>query len=99
MDREGQLDDAEVGAEVPAARGAGADQLVADLTGEGLELGVGEVPEVGRRGDLLQQSHPGPFVRLTDPVECRRDRRGDRVGEPTTGHLATAPGNGRTPSR
>ena len=34
VDRHGQLDHAEVGAEVAAARGAGADQLVADLRGQ-----------------------------------------------------------------
>ena len=48
VDGEGHLHDAEVGAEVAAARGAGADQLVADLGRQGLELCVVEGAEVSR---------------------------------------------------
>jgi hypothetical protein len=51
-----ELHDAEVRAEMAAARRTGADQLVPDLAGEGLELGIGEIADVGRRRDLLEQA-------------------------------------------
>ena len=79
VDRQRQLDDAEVGAEMAATRGAGAHQLVADLARQRGQLVVGEVAEIAGSGDLLQQCHAFPLVRRRDRVECRRDdvtRRG-----------------------
>ncbi len=57
VQRQGQLDDAEVGAEVAAGAGDLADQEVADLGGQLVELGVGEVAQVTRAGDPVQHSH------------------------------------------
>jgi hypothetical protein len=48
VDRERQLDDAQVGPEMAATRGARADELVPDLAGQGVQLVVGEVAEIGR---------------------------------------------------
>ncbi len=42
VQRQGEFDDAEVRAEVPAGRGDRGDDQVADLLGEGLELVVSE---------------------------------------------------------
>ena len=73
---ERQLDDAEVGAEVAAAGGAGADQLVTDLAGQ---RGPSWSSVRSRRsaGEVTCSSSPidVPLVRTRrDPVECRRSR-------------------------
>ena len=70
VDGQRQLDHTQVGAEMTAARRTGAHQLVADLAGEHLELGVVEGAEVTRPRDLLQQSHRLPLVH--DPVGVHR---------------------------
>ena len=57
VDRERQLDHAEVGAEVPADGRAGGDQEVADLGRQGRQLVVGEAAEVARTRDLIEQTH------------------------------------------
>ncbi len=56
----GQLDDAEVRAEVAPDLGGRADQQVADLAGEGLELDVVEPAEVTRPRDGLEDRHGAP---------------------------------------
>jgi hypothetical protein len=57
VDRERELDDAEVGAEVAAAGRARAHQLVTDLRGQLVELAVVELAQVLRPGDRLQLPH------------------------------------------
>ena len=48
VERDRQLDDAEAAAEMAAGRGDGRDDRLADLGGEPVELGRGQVAEVGR---------------------------------------------------
>ena len=57
VDRDGELDDAEVRTEVPAGAGAHGDQTVADLAGQHVELVGGEVAQVTRGRDRLQVAH------------------------------------------
>ena len=51
MQRDGQLDDAEAGAEMAAGDRDGVDRLGAQLVGELAELALVERPQVGGRGD------------------------------------------------
>src|SRR5262249_57363203 len=64
VQRDGQLDDAEVAGEVGRADAQDADQFVADLLRQQRQLGVGEAVEVRRRGDLRQDSGhvDGPYI-------------------------------------
>ena len=57
VQREGQLDDPEVGTEVTAARPDGGDDRDPDLLGELGQLIPVEVAEVGRPVHLLEQPH------------------------------------------
>ena len=82
---DGQLDHAEVGAQVPAGGGHGADQVLADLLGEGVEVGVVEAAEHGRRGDAGQDA---------GGADRGAGRAGDGVGLGHGGDLGRA-GRGR----
>ncbi len=62
VDGQGELDDAEVGAEVSAGAGAGRDEEVADLAGQQVELVVGEVAQVPRGRDRLEVAHGGESI-------------------------------------
>ena len=71
---QGELDDAEVRPEVAAALGDRTDHDVADLTGELVELRVGEPPEVGGGGDRVEQHQTVtvlPASRPRDPAGAR----------------------------
>ena len=63
---DGQLDDAEVGAEVSAGLRHGVDQEVADLLGEAGHLGGRQPLEVGGAVDGLEHTHDGdsPFRKI-----------------------------------
>ena len=78
VDGQGQLDHAEVGAEVPADRRARGHQQVADLGRQGLELVVGEPAEVARTGDLSSR----PMDSESTDSESRRPRSRARAGCP-----------------
>jgi hypothetical protein len=54
---DGQLDDAEVGPQVPAVRGARRHEPVADLRGQRLELVIGQRPQVAGVLDAVEKSH------------------------------------------
>ncbi len=58
MQGDGQLDRAEAGSEVPAARADGVDQELAQLGSELRQLGEREVPDCSRRLDALEQGIP-----------------------------------------
>ena len=57
VQRDGQLDHAEVGAEVPAGLGDLVDEEGADLLGQLVQLLLGERLEGGRARDVLEQGH------------------------------------------
>ena len=94
-----ELHGAEVGAEVAAGPGDGVDDELADLDGEGRELGVGEPPDVVGPGDGLEDhvvangtSRPPRRPTRRIPVRCRcATRHAD--GLPGDG------GGGRVPPR
>jgi hypothetical protein len=60
VQREGELDDAEVGPEVAAGARDRADQEGTDLGGEGVELRAVEPAEVLRAVQRVQQTHRAP---------------------------------------
>ena len=62
VERQGQLDDAEVGAEVAARVGHGVDNELPDLLTEDVELVGGQCPEVRRTVDVFQD-HVGSCLR------------------------------------
>jgi hypothetical protein len=57
VDRDRQLDDAEVGAEVPAGARDGLHEKVADLLGQRADLRRGQAAQVSRCGDAGEDSH------------------------------------------
>ena len=57
---QGELDHAQVGAQVPAGDRHRLDDEGADLAGQLLQLGLVELPEVARPGDRLQKHPDGP---------------------------------------
>jgi hypothetical protein len=57
VQRERQLDDTEVGREVAAVDGADADQGLANLARQLVELGTAEPFDVGRGRDALEDHH------------------------------------------
>ena len=59
MEGNGQLDDAEVGAEVSAGFGNDADEFIADFPGEKREVGLGNGTEIGGGVDAGED---GSFV-------------------------------------
>ena len=95
VQRDGQLDHAEVGAEVAAGAGDGLHQQVADLGGEGGELRLVEGAQVGRRREPIQYSRHarsyGCAVRIAGarpsagrPAAVRAGRRTRRGGSSGT---------------
>ena len=72
MDGDGQLDDAEVGAEVSAGSAHAPDQEGADLFRELLQLVAGETLEVIRTLDSAEQGHPTESTsQLQKQASCR----------------------------
>jgi len=57
MDREGQLDDAEIGPDVPSGARDLPDEKLADLAGELGQLGIRASVEVTRTSDGFEQTH------------------------------------------
>src|ERR1019366_10113481 len=55
MHGDGQLDDAEIGAEVASRARDGCDQFLANLRAEAGQVLRAEPTQVGRAGDLLEQ--------------------------------------------
>ena len=59
VEREGDLDDAQRGAEVAAGDGDGPDDRLAQLGGELLELWLGQAAEVRRALETVEDGHGG----------------------------------------
>ncbi len=72
--RDGQLDDPEVGSQVPTGARDGLHEEGADLLGEGCELLRPERPHVSGAGDPGQRSHPS-ILRSRSPVRPRGRQR------------------------
>ena len=58
MQRDGQLDDAEPGAEMPAGDRNRVDQLGAQLVGDLPQVGFGKAPQIGRGVDPVEERRP-----------------------------------------
>ncbi len=98
VQRDGQLDDPEVGAQVPAGARHRSDQELPDLGREVLELTGAQCPDVGRRGDPGQQSHP---VIVRARPSGPRDTGGvvpATCTAPTLNACASCPGTPRPPT-
>ena len=75
--RDRELDDAEVGPEVPTGPRDGVDQLVADFGAETGQVFGAEPTQVVRAGDLLEQHK----ISLVEPARRRsRHRNGPHEG-------------------
>ena len=91
VQRQAELDDAEVAGEVGRAAADDADQLGAHLRGELLELGVRQALQVGRRFDPIRA--PSPEASSTIPFQkCQR-----QAAEPVAARAAAAPAPRRPP--
>ena len=72
VQRDRQLDHTEVGPEVPAGAGHGADELAPDLAGQRGELIGVEPLQIGRTADGTQQGHPASLRSRREPGRSRR---------------------------
>ena len=99
VQRDGQLDAAEVGAEVATGPRHAGDQRVADLGGERGQLVGGQRPQVGGAGERSQERHGGAGSSLrrrhgsrgqVAAAHCSRERRGRHPGE-RAGRTAAVP--------
>ena len=68
MQRDGELDHAEPGAEVPAGGGDGVDGLLAQLVGQLAQLPAVETAHVGRCFDEVEQRGLGSVVDMGHAV-------------------------------
>ena len=84
MERQGQLDDAEVGAEVATRLGDGRDQELADFIGQGAQLRIAQGAKIGRSHDPVEDWRAGNLVHIRfesseEPASpCSTDNGDDR---------------------
>src|SRR5205823_6036563 len=84
MERQGQLDDAEVGAEVASGLGDARDQELADFIGQGAQLRIAQGAKIGRTHDPVEDWRAGNLVHIRfesseEPASpCSTDNGDDR---------------------
>ena len=100
VDRDRQLDDAEVGAEVPSGAGDLVDEEAPDLLGEGGHLVCAQCPEVVRALDALEQAHrrlPPGLSGRRNPLSLGGRRRSTVMAPVTPGLGVERAGLARDP--
>src|SRR5437764_6048308 len=84
MERQGQLDDAEVGAEVATGLGDARDQELADFVGQGAQLRIAQGAKIGRTHDPVENWCAGNLVHIRfesseePPSPCSTDNGDNR---------------------
>ena len=64
MERQGQLDDAEVGPEVATGLGDGRNQELADFIGQGAQIRIAQRAKIGRTHDPVENWRAGKLVHI-----------------------------------
>ena len=64
MQRQGQLNHSEVGAEMAARLGDGRDQELPNLLGESAQIGIAQGAKIGRAGDSVEDGCAGNLIHI-----------------------------------